>query len=103
MGANDQRTTEELFAASLEGDYDNEAAWDAVHALRLRNTEEVFRSAARHARSGEARERARALDVLAQLGAGRPMSERPHFSESVETGIEGLHDTDAMVVSSAAW
>lgn len=49
------------------------------------------------------RHRARALDVLGQLGAGKPLSDRPHFSECVSLAIESLPDDDEDVASSAAW
>src|SRR2546423_14299928 len=78
----DAMKTEELFAASFVGDYDDEQPWDAVGALRRRNSEEVFQLAAAYCRSELPIHRARALDVLAQLGAGRPPAERPHFDES---------------------
>jgi HEAT repeat protein len=103
MWADDQRTTEEMFQASLQGDYEDEAAWDAVAALRLRGTEEVFQAAVKYVDSAEPRERARGLDVLGQLGTERPISERPHFDESVAIAIEHLHDPDPLVVHSAAW
>jgi len=103
MWWDDQRTTSELFQASLEGDYDDEAAWDAVRALRPRNTDEVFQAALDHTRSADTRERARGLDVLAQLGAGRPESERRHFDERVRIAIKHLHDSDPLVVHAAAW
>ncbi len=103
MRADDPRTTEELFQASLQGDYEDEAAWDAVAALRLRGTEEVFQLAIKYVESAEPRERARGLNVLAQLGAMRPISERPHFDDCVAIAIEHLHDPDPLVVNSAAW
>jgi HEAT repeat protein len=103
MWADDPRTTEELFQASLQEDYEDEAAWDAVVSLRFRGTEEVFQSAIKYVESAEPRERARGLDVLAQLGARRPRSERPHFDASVVIAIEHLQDTDPLVVNSAAW
>jgi HEAT repeat protein len=103
MWADDPRTTEELFQASLQGDYEDETAWDAVETLRLRGTEEVFRLASKYVKSAEPRERARGLNVLAQLGAKRPRSERPHFDASVAIAIEHLQDTDPRVVNSAAW
>jgi hypothetical protein len=103
MVAEDSRTTEELFQASLVGDCDDEAAWDAVRFLRWRNTEEVFKTAVRYCHSPIPLERARGLDVLAQLGAGRPQSERPHFDESVAIAIERLRDPNPRVLSSAAW
>jgi HEAT repeat protein len=97
------KTTEELFSASFEGDYDDEAPWDAVRALRQRNDDEVFHLAMAYSRSETPIQRSRALDVLAQLGAGDPLSERPHFSESVSTAFAHLGDESASVASSAAW
>jgi hypothetical protein len=66
------KSSAELFLASFEGDADDDASWDAVRALRQRNTDEVFLLASAYCCSAEPRQRARALDVLAQLGAGRP-------------------------------
>jgi HEAT repeat protein len=57
----------------------------------------------RYCRSAVPLERARGLDVLAQLGAGTPQSERPHLAASVAIAIEHLRDESARVVSSAAW
>jgi HEAT repeat protein len=93
--ANDPRTTEELFQASLQGDYEDEAAWDAVAALRLRGTEEVFRSAVEFTRSGVPLQRARGLDVLAQL--------KVDHDQSVAIAIAHLKDENSRVVESAAW
>jgi HEAT repeat protein len=101
--ADDPRTNEELFRASLQGDYEDEAAWDAVAALRLRGTEEVFQAAVKCVESAEPRERARGLDVLAQLAPRRPKSERPHFDECVAIAIQNLQDPDPLVVNAAAW
>jgi HEAT repeat protein len=103
MRADDPRTTEELFQASFQGDYEDEAAWDVVAALRFQGTEEVFHLASKYVESAEPRERARGLDVLGQLGARRPRSERPHFDASVAIAIERLQDTHPVVVHSAAW
>jgi hypothetical protein len=76
LKADPMKTAEELFLDSFEGDNDDEAAWDAVRALRLRNTDDVFRLAVAYCRSEAPKQRARALDVLAQLGAGKPLLER---------------------------
>jgi HEAT repeat protein len=103
VAGDDSKATQELFEASLKGDYDDEAAWDAVRVLRLRNSEEVFDLAVRYCGSSVPPERARGLDVLAQLGAGKPLVERPHFDQSVTIAIEHLLDPDAKVVDSAAW
>ena len=103
MIEDESRTNEELFLASLQGDYEDEAAWDAVGALRRRGTEEVLQLAVGYCKSAVPLERARGLDVLAQLGARRPLSERPHVEDSVAIAIEYLRDENARVVSSAAW
>jgi HEAT repeat protein len=96
-------TNEELFQASLLDDYEDEAAWDAVEALRVRGTEEVFRLAVSYCRSAVPLERRRGLDVLAQFEARLPHSERPHVDERVALAIEHLRDEDALVIHSAAW
>jgi HEAT repeat protein len=101
--ADDRRTTEELFFASLEGNYDDEVAWDAVRVLRMRGTPEVFAAAVRFCRSAVPLERARGLDVLAQLGASLPNSDRPHRDESIAIAIDGLSDPAQRVIESAAW
>src|ERR1700733_12196127 len=96
-------TVDELFLASFEGDYDDESAWNAVASLRQCNTEEVFQLAVTYSRSSFPKHRARALDVLAQLGAGKQLSERPHYGESVAIALAHLHDEDPLVVYSAVW
>ena len=68
MPANDPRTTGELFEVTTQGDPDEQAAWEAVSALRLRNTEEVFQIAVHYTEPADPHKRARGLDVLAQLG-----------------------------------
>jgi len=98
-----KQTAAELFLASFEGDYEDGPAWDAVRALRRRNENEVFQLAEAYAQSGTPKHRERALDVLAQLGAGKPLAERPHFDESVSIAIAHLEDGDPHVVRSAAW
>jgi HEAT repeat protein len=103
MNRDAMETTYELFLASFEGDYDDEAAWEAVQSLRRLDSDEVFQLAVAYSRSEVPKHRARALDVLAQLGAGKQRSERQHFDESVAIALAGLSDEDAIVVHSAAW
>lgn len=67
----DSRTTRELFTNTLEGAYDDDLPWVAVRALRKRNTLEVLQVAAEFCQSKNPLQRARGIDVLAQLGAGR--------------------------------
>ena len=59
---------EELFAATLIGEYDDEAPWHAVHALCHIGSREVLEAASAWCRSDEPLKRARGADVLAQLG-----------------------------------
>jgi HEAT repeats len=57
-----------LFAQTLSGDYDDDAPWEAVQALRRVGTQEVSEKAAEWCESTEPLIRARGADVLAQLG-----------------------------------
>lgn len=97
------RTVAELFEVALQGDYDDDAAWAAVASLRLRATPDVLEQARKHCLSTDAKARARGLDVLAQLGAGEPDSERPYLDDCVSFVVEGLEDNNPLVVHSAAW
>ena len=94
---------EALFLDSFEGDYDDDAPWAAVRELRRRNTPKAFKLAVDYSKSKIPLERARALDVLAQLGSGRPASERSNLNQIVEIAKESLGDDDPIVVRSAAW
>ena len=99
----ERKTTEELFAATLEGEDDDAAPWEVVSVLRLRGTPEVFELAKRYCRSLNPKARLRGLGVLAQLGAGKPTAERPFMDESVSIAIGHVEDPDPAVVSAAAW
>ena len=59
---------EDLFVRSLQGDYDDDSPWEAVHSLRQAGTREIFEHAARWVESDQPLKRARGLDVLAQIG-----------------------------------
>jgi len=59
---------DELFAQTLKGDYDDDKPWDAVQSLRRIGTRQVFDKAVEWMESAEPLERARGLDVIAQLG-----------------------------------
>jgi hypothetical protein len=96
-------TVPELFEAALQGDYEDEAPWDAVAFLGLRATPEALDVAVKYCRSDDPKARARALDVLAQLGACKPDSERPYIDECVSMAIAQLGDESPLVVHSAAW
>lgn len=99
----DLRSTADLFAATVEGDYEDEAPWQAVAALRLRGTAEMFDGALEYTLSASPKTRARGLDVLGQLGAGKDDSERPYLNQCVSNAMESLKDRDPLVVHSAAW
>lgn len=72
----------ELFAQTLQGDYDEDKPWDAVHSLRRIGTREVFDKAVEWIESADQLERARGLDVIAQLGktAEHPSNSFPQES-----------------------
>ncbi len=59
---------DELFTRALSGDYEDDAPWEAVRALRSIGTRQVFERAADLCRSSDPLSRARGADVLAQLG-----------------------------------
>ena len=73
---------DELFAQTLKGDYDDDKPWNAVHALRRIGTRQVFDKAVERMESAEPLERARGLDVIAQLGktAEHPSNRFPQES-----------------------
>jgi HEAT repeat protein len=58
----------ELFSQTLVGHYDDDAPWEAVHALRRTGSREIFEFASKWCSSPDPRSRARGVDVLAQLG-----------------------------------
>jgi HEAT repeat protein len=59
---------DELFAQALSGDYEDDAAWEAVRALRSIGTRQVFERGAELCKSDDPLSRARGADVLGQLG-----------------------------------
>jgi HEAT repeat protein len=63
----DPRSTDELIAVAL-AEPDEDKAWDAIGALHLRGTREVFTRAQRLCGSDDARERRVGVDILGQLG-----------------------------------
>ncbi|HLJ25922.1 MAG TPA: HEAT repeat domain-containing protein [Candidatus Angelobacter sp.] len=62
------REIDELFTQALSGAYEDDAPWEAVHALRAIGTWQVFERAAELCKSTDPLSRARGADVLAQLG-----------------------------------
>src|SRR5690348_3736114 len=62
------RAIDELFAQALSGEYEDDAPWEAVRALRRNGTWQVFERASDLCRSSDPLSRARGADVLGQLG-----------------------------------
>lgn len=94
------KTDRELFLAAFQGNYDDDAPWEAVDELRKRDTPEVFQLAVGYSHSNVPLERARALDVLGQLGAGMRKSVRTYLDQSVGIAEDRLYDDDPIVVHS---
>lgn len=92
---NDPRSTNDLFQAALrcEGD----AAWDAVGALHWRGTEEILEKSIDLSRSPDAKERARAADILGQLG----IPDRTFPDQCFDHLLKLLSDGDGQVASAA--
>ena len=86
----DERTIDELFAASVQGDYEDEEAWNAVGILRRRGNADVFELAKKHCESEDPKARARGLNVLGQLGARVPDTGRPFLEACVSEAISAL-------------
>lgn len=57
----------ELFQQTLQGDYEDEAPWDAVSKIRSNGSREVFSIAAEWLKDDNGLKRARAAAILAQL------------------------------------
>ena len=80
---------QQLFTATLRGDYEDDAPWAAVHKLRRLGTRDVFDVATLWCASKDPLMRARGIDVLAQLGktAEHPSNSFPDESYSVVTNL----------------
>ncbi|QSQ17900.1 HEAT repeat domain-containing protein [Myxococcus landrumensis] len=69
-GQGEDGSTEELIQMALEGDEDDERAWDAIRTLHRRGTREVLDAALQLLGASSAKERGRGADILGQLGTG---------------------------------
>jgi HEAT repeat protein len=80
---------DEFFAKTLNGDYEDDAPWQAVSALRRIGSREVFNRAAEWCTSSDVLVRARGVDVLAQLGktADHPSNTFPEHSYSIVSSV----------------
>jgi HEAT repeat protein len=96
------RDIEPLFEQALLGDYDDEAAWDAVHELRALGTREVFDRAKALCSSQSSISRARGADILAQIGVTMGTHANAFPEESFSTITTMLNEeTDPVVLNSA--
>ncbi|MCJ8159892.1 HEAT repeat domain-containing protein [Sphingomonas sp. LaA6.9] len=93
--ANDPRSTPDLFRTALQSDSDH--AWDAVAALHWRGSKEVLDRALALSSSENVSERARAADILGQLG----IPERTFPNQCFDALLHLLSDDAQQVVFSA--
>lgn len=68
----DTATTEELVARALEGDEDDEGAWEALGVLHRRGGQEELQAAKALLQSTDIKRRGRGVDILGQLGLPKP-------------------------------
>ena len=92
---------EELFAETLEGEYDDEAPWHAVHSLRNIGSREVLQIASDWCRSDTPLKRARGADVLAQLGRTADHLEN-NFPEECFSVVAALSENEKHIQPLAA-
>ncbi|MEO8028172.1 MAG: HEAT repeat domain-containing protein [Bryobacteraceae bacterium] len=81
---------EELFAKALDGEYDDDEPWSAVHALHGMRDRAVFDRAAAWCASGDPLKRARGADVLAQIGKSADQNTNAFPEESYEAVVRML-------------
>ena len=81
---------DDLFARALQGDYEDEAPWEAVRELHRLGTRQVFDKAAQWTDSAEPLMRARGIDVLAQLGKTWEHPSNCFPQESYEVVVKAL-------------
>lgn len=93
---------DDLFAETLKGEYDDEAPWNAVHALRSIGSREVLETATAWCRSDTALKRARGADILAQLGRTTSGLENSFPEESFSAvALLAENEKDVQPLSSA--
>lgn len=92
----DRRSTSTLVNIAISR-FETKKAWDAIHILHLRATREIFEVARRLCTSPIAKEREVGLNILAQIGGGKPV----FLKQSVSLLIERLQDRSVRVVSAA--
>lgn len=92
---NDPRSTNALFQVALR--FEGDTAYDAVAALHWRGTHEILERCIVLSRSNDAKERARAADILGQLG----IPDRTFPDQCFDNILRLLSDIDPQVISAA--
>lgn len=85
-----------LFARTLDGDYDDEAPWEAVNQLRATGERVVFEKAADWCKSDDPMQRARGANILAQLRPGT-LSTEHSFPEEQYSAVASLLEKETEV------
>jgi HEAT repeat protein len=92
----------ELFKRALSTNYEDDTAWEAIHALRRIGTREVFEQAKELCRSSRPLNRARGVDVIAQLGKTVDHAHNSFPEESYSFIASFVqHETDPRPLASA--
>lgn len=89
-----QPTIDDLFAATLQDDYDSDAPWEAVTELQRLGTREVLSTAVDWCGSADPLKRARGADILSQIGktADHPSI---HYPDECFAALSGLASTES--------
>ncbi|WP_223763271.1 HEAT repeat domain-containing protein [Corallococcus sp. AS-1-6] len=101
LGPMKDRSIPELIALALQGDEEDETAWEAISELHFRGSDEVFEAAVKLLRSTSSRERGRGADILGQLG-GRNRSDALVTKCADEILSALASEQDAAVLNSMA-
>lgn len=92
---------DDLFQQTLALDYDDDLPWEAVNKLREIGSREVLEMAVAWCESPESLNRARGLDILAQLGRTMGRHENSFPAESLNAVLKALEvESDEQVVAS---
>jgi HEAT repeat protein len=95
-----------LFEQTLQGDYDDESYWQAVRALHQLGTREVLDQALEWSTAADPLKRARAADILGQLGRvttnGEPFYPYPAETLAVLMAMTAT-ETDPRPLASAIY
>lgn len=100
--SNSEIDVDSLFAQTLTGDYEDDAPWEAVGALRRIGSREVLEKATSWCRSTDTLQRARGADILAQLGKTTEHPDNAFPEESYSAVSQLLKDEEEVQPTSSA-